>query len=242
MPTDAELEQAELLRLIQDQHAEWEQTKLFRLYPDTGPLRRELYKKHMEFFSASSIHQEVCFMAANRVGKTLAGCYALTCHLLNWYAPWWPGIRFSRPITVWAAGEDTKAVRDSLQVTLFGQPGALGTGTIPKKYILNTTARSGVPEAVDSASIKCENGGVSRLTLKSYDQGRESYQGAKIDVMLFDEEPPIEIYSEGLTRTLSTTPGERSGIVLCTFTPLKGLSAVALSFMPGGQRLEGAVS
>lgn len=59
---------------------------------------------------------------------------------------------------------------------------------------------------------------------------------------MFDEEPPIAIYTEGLTRTMSTVPGEESGLVMCTFTPLKGLSGVVLSYMPGGARLDGAIA
>jgi hypothetical protein len=39
-------------------------------YPDGGPLRRELYPKHLEFFRAGIEHRERCFLAANRVGKT----------------------------------------------------------------------------------------------------------------------------------------------------------------------------
>src|SRR5215831_14009602 len=45
------------------------------LFPDDGPLRRNLYPKQLEFFRASLDHRELLFMAANRTGKTLAGCY-----------------------------------------------------------------------------------------------------------------------------------------------------------------------
>ena len=58
-------------------------TRRFDLfYPDTGPIRRDLYQKHLEFFRAGAKYRERCFMAANRVGKTEgAGGYELTCHL-----------------------------------------------------------------------------------------------------------------------------------------------------------------
>jgi len=246
MPTDAELEQAELeqaelLRLIQSREAEWEQTKLFRLYPDTGPLRRELYVKHLQHFAAGKEYNERALVGGNRSGKTMACSYETTCHLIGWYPPWWEGFRFDRAIIAWAAGEDTKAVRESLQVTFLGAIDHLGTGLIPKKNILGTAARSGVPEAIDSVTIKSNHGGTSRLVLKSYDQGRESFQAAAVNVMQFDEEPPSNIYGEGLMRTMSTVPGEPNGIVICGFTPLKGLSDVVLSYMPGGSMTEGAV-
>lgn len=244
MPRPVETPQEEYLRLLEEEALYRAQRRLFRLYPDDGPLRRELYPKHMAFFAAGAEHQERCFMAANRSGKSTAGCYELTCHMIGWYPPWWRGYRFDRPIVAWASGEDSKAVRESLQVILFGAPGALGTGLIPHAALHGKpTARGGVPEAIDAASIKTNfGGGQSRIVLKSYDQGRESFQASKVDVVLLDEEPPMDIYTEGLTRTMSTVPGQKSGIVMCTFTPLKGLSAVALAFMPGGQRLEGAVA
>lgn len=236
----SEAEEVELLRLLEAEARHLDRTQLFRLYPDEGPLRRELYPKHMEFFAAGAQHQERAIIASNRSGKTLACCYETACHMTGWYPEWWVGHRFNRPVTVWAAGEDTKSVRESLQEKFFGPPGNIGTGLIPWKNITGTTARGGVPEAIDAASIK-HTGGDSRIVLKMYEQGREAFQAAKIDIMLFDEEPPMSIYSEGLTRTMSTVPGERSGLVMCAFTPLKGLSGLVLAYMPGGSRVEGAI-
>jgi phage terminase large subunit-like protein len=43
------------------------------------------------------------------------------------------------------------------------------------------------------------------------------------DGVWFDEEPPIEIYTEGLTRTNN---GQRSQFAIMTFTPLLGVSDV----------------
>ncbi len=75
------------------------QRRFFLFYPDTGPLRRELYQKHLEFFRAGAKYRERCFMAANRVGKTEgAGGYELTCHLTGYYPPWWEGRRFNGPV------------------------------------------------------------------------------------------------------------------------------------------------
>jgi phage terminase large subunit-like protein len=68
--------------------------------------------------------------------------------------------------------------------------------------------------------------GVSRLTIKTYDQGRLRWQGETLDFVWFDEEPPDDIYFEGLTRT-----NARSGIVTLTFTPLKGMSAVVRRYL-----------
>lgn len=49
------------------------------LFPDFGPLGREFYQKHLEFFAAGTQYKERLFMAANRVGKTVAGAFEATC-------------------------------------------------------------------------------------------------------------------------------------------------------------------
>lgn len=65
------------------------------------------------------------------------------------------------------------------------------------------------------------------MALKSYDQGRRIFQGEEKDVVWFDEEPPVDVYEEALIRTMTT-----GGITMITFTPLQGMSAVVLSFLP----------
>ena len=46
--------------------------KIDSCYPESGPLRRELYVKHMQFFAAGATFKERLFMAANRVGESVA--------------------------------------------------------------------------------------------------------------------------------------------------------------------------
>lgn len=206
---------------------------LYRLYPDEGPLRRELYVKHLEFFASGVEHQERAFVAGNRTGKSTCVGYETVCHLIGYYPEWWVGRKFNRPTTAWICGVDAKAMRESLQVTLLGAPEDIGTGLLPRENIIGRpTARAGVPDAFDTLSVRHSSGGVSRATFKTYDQGRESYQGAKIDIILMDEEPPMSIYGEALMRTMATVPGEENGAMLCAFTPLLGLSEVVMAFMP----------
>lgn len=210
------------------------QRRLYGLYPDSGVLRRGLYTKHTEFFAAGIRHDERAFIGANRSGKTYCICYEGACHLIGWYPDWWVGRRWDRPIVAWASGEDVKAVRESLQPKLLGTAEARGTGIIPAANIMRAPNRSGVPDAIDFVEIKHSSGGMSRLVFKSYDQGRESFQASEVDLGMLDEEPPLPIYTEMLTRTMSTVPGQRNGAVLCAFTPLRGISATVLQFLPGG--------
>lgn len=212
-------------------HAE-SRRRLWRWYPDTGPLRRELYARHLEFFAGGAEHTERAIIAANRSGKSTAAGYELALHLTGRYPEWWVGRRFARPVVAWAAGEDSKSVRESLQVILFGSLDNVGTGMIPGDDIIGKPATArGAVDLIDSASIRHVSGGASRLVLKSYEQGRESFQAAGIDAIWLDEEPPEAIYTEALTRVMSTVPGEQNGSIFCTFTPLKGASSVVRSFL-----------
>lgn len=204
--------------------------KLSTYFPDAGPLRRELYPKHLEFFRAGATKRERLFLAANRVGKTEgAGGYEVACHLTGRYPSWWKGRRFPSQISVWAAGDTRQTVRDILQRKLLGKPGQHGTGLIPKDALVRVANAPGIPDAVETVWVKHESGGVSVLGFKSYDQRRESFQGTEQDIIWLDEEPPADVYTECLLRTMTN-----GGMVMLTFTPLRGMSEVVLSFLPGG--------
>lgn len=232
-------ERRELLALLEEKDRRTARRKLRTLYPDTGPLRRELYPKHLQFFRGGSEHMERCMMAANRVGKTWGvGAYETTLHLTGQYPDWWDGRRFARPIAAWVAGDTRTTTRDIIQMALLGiggegGAGEIGTGMIPGETIVGKpTPMQGVPGGIDTILVRHTTGGNSLLQFKSYDQGRRTFQGTKKDLVWVDEEPPIEVYEEALLRLTATVPGEQNGILLCTFTPLLGLSKVALKFLP----------
>jgi phage terminase large subunit-like protein len=226
----------ELLILLEEKERRQKTRKLFSYYPDTGPLRRELYVKHNQFFQAGTKHRERLMLAANRIGKTEGvGGYEMALHLTGIYPDWWNGRRFDRPIDAWAAGDTSKTVREIIQFKLLGHLHEKGTGLIPQDCILKTTPKSGVPDAVDTIFVKHASGGISQLTLKSYDQKRHSFQGTEKDVIWLDEEPPLDIYTECLLRTMTN-----NGMLMLTFTPLMGMSETVMAFLPGGQVQEQA--
>ena len=201
-------------------------------YPDRGPLRRELYAKHLEFFEAGTCKNERLFMAGNRVGKTEGvGAYEASLHLTGRYPEWWKGRRFSKPISAWAAGQTSKTTRDIIQLALLGSAPRFGTGMIPADAILGTTPKAGIPEAVETIYVRHATGGRSEIALKSYDQGVESFYGTGKDLIWLDEEAEQAIYVECLTRTLSTVPGQPNGSVLFTFTPLWGMTEIVREFL-----------
>jgi phage terminase large subunit-like protein len=206
------------------------ETKLTQLYPDTGPLRRSLYPKHMQFFEAGKEHQERCFMAGNRVGKTYgAGGYETALHLTGDYPEWWAGHRFAGPVDWWAAGDTTETTRDIVQKALMGPLGENGTGLIPAAAIIgDPTLRSGsVHGAIDTVRVRHKSGGTSTLGFKSFDQKRKKFQGTEKHGVWLDEEPPADVYDECMVRLMTT-----NGLMLCTFTPLEGLTEIALRYLP----------
>lgn len=231
-------EKLELIALLEERERRSRGRKILTYFPETGPLRRELYKKHMEFFLAGRKYRERCFMAGNRVGKTESGGgYELVLHLTGKYPEWWAGRRFERPTDCWAAGDTGKTVRDIIQFKLLGKQGEHGTGLIPADLLARTTPKQGVPEAVDTIYVKHASGGMSQLVLKSYDQGRASFQGTEKDVIWLDEEPDLSIYTECVLRTMETSMFG-GGVVILTFTPLMGLSETVLQFLPNGEITE----
>ena len=177
-------------------------------------------------------------LAANRVGKTEGiGGYETALHLTGEYPKWWVGRRFAGPVHAWAAGASNETTRDIVQAKLLGgvawdagKKGLLGTGLVPGDAIGDISWKQGVNDLVDTVRVKHASGGWSVLGVKSYQQGRKSFEGTEKDLIWLDEEPPLDVYSECLVRTMTT-----NGLVILTFTPLEGMSEVVLSFLKDGK-------
>lgn len=227
-------ERRELLDLLEEKDKLSLKKRFYGMYPDKGPLRRELYPKHLEFFKHGAKHRERLACCANRVGKTEGmGGFELVAHLTGEYPRWWPGRRFSRPVDTWAAGDTGKTTRDILQRKLLGPIGSFGTGLIPGRLIERVTAKSGVSDAVELVYVKhVPTKRLSLLAFKSYDQKREGFQGTEKDVILLDEEPPEDVYDECVLRTAETPGREGGGILMLTYTPIQGLTNLTLRFLP----------
>lgn len=221
----SESERDELHHLLAEAD-ERESARFKQFFPDEGEYRRELYPRHVEFFDAGQRFKERLFMAANRIGKSEAGAYEVTCHLTGNYPHWWTGKRFDHPVEVWACGTNSQTTRDIVQAKLLGSVHEPGTGMIPRHLILDTISARGLPGALEGAVVRHVSGGKSILGLKSYEQGRQSFEGTAKHVIWDDEEPPADVYTEQLYRTLTV-----KGISLVTFTPLQGMSDVVKGFL-----------
>lgn len=188
------------------------------------------YPKQQDFYTLGATKRERLLMAGNQVGKTWAGAFETSFHLTGLYPEWWNGRRWDRAVRGWAAGESSLLVRDVQQKLLCGEPGVdamFGTGSIPKDLFVDKPSLArGVTDAYDTIQVRHSSGGISVLRFKSYEQGRQKFQGETLDFIWDDEEPPLDVYSEELTRVTATR-----GMVFITFTPLKGMSNVVTRYL-----------
>ncbi len=166
-----------------------------------------------------------------------AGGYETAAHLTGEYLQWWPGRRFTKPVKWWAAGRTNETTRDIVQATLLGQVTRDGrkhfdgTGIVPGHALGPVTWKQGVSDLVDTIKVRHASGGWSTLGLKSYAQGRGSFEGTSQHGIWLDEEPPLDVYGECLIRTATM-----DGIIMLTFTPLAGMSEVVMGFLPAEMR------
>lgn len=189
----------------------------------------EPYAKQLEFHALGADHPERGLIAANRVGKSECAAAETAMHLTGLYPSWWTGRRFSKPIKAWAAGEDGELTRDVSQQKLCGPPDVeedFGTGYIPKSlFVGRPNMARGTSALYDTIHVRHTTGGISTLTFKTYGEQRKGFQSATLDWLWFDEEPSMDIYSEGNTRTATT-----KGAWIITFTPMLGTTELVKHF------------
>lgn len=194
------------------------------------------YTKQALFHALGASMRERLLRAGNQNGKSFCVGAEASYHLTGLYPDWWDGRRFDHPTVVWASGETAEATRDNPQRVLLGLPGETGTGSIPFDCLGEYGMASGTADLFDYIKVRHHTNGVfdgwSMLRLKYYAQGRRKWQGPPVDFVWFDEEPPEEIYDEGMARTIAT-----GGMGAMSFTPLQGMSSVVLRFL-GKDRTE----
>jgi phage terminase large subunit-like protein len=176
------------------------------------------FEHQRAFFNTTTDRRGI--LAANRIGKTVSTCYETAYHLTGQYPDWWTGHRFDKSITVMVAGEGWSQVALVLQQELLGTPDVklrdqLGTGAIPRDCIIIDTMRGDGANCI-GVEIRHATGGKSYLLFANYTQEVRQLQGFKLNLAVFDEQPPDDFFSEIVTRTATT-----QGMVLCSFTPLE---------------------
>ena len=161
--------------------------------------------------------------------NTIASTYETAFHLTGKYPPHWKGKVYESPLIAMCSGESWEQVAKTLQSKLLGcddikQSYRLGSGAIPRELIDFKSIRS------DGANVLAMEvwhitGGKSKLYFSNYTQQVRHLQGFELDLVVLDEQPPDETFSELVVRTAS-----RNGQVICSFTPLKGMSGLVRKF------------
>lgn len=225
----------QLNQLLDEYEARQKFSGIDKWFKPGTPFGIENLPKHKAFFDAGADYGQRLFMAANRVGKTIAGALEGTFHATGLYPDWWEGRRFDGPTHGWAMGSTARSTRDTVQKELMGPIGAWGTGMIPADRIGKIWALAGVPQGVDVVRVKHVSGGWSTIGFKNYEQPIEAFYGTALHWVWGDEIMPINIYNESLVRTMTT-----NGIIYVTFTPLKGLTPLVVKFCEDADYLAGA--
>ncbi len=171
-----------------------------------------VHEKQLAFHK--SLKRNRWVFGGNRSGKTECGAVEVV-----WWARGNHPYRENRKNTTgWVVSLSYEVQRDVAQAKILHY---LNPEWI--EDIVMQQGRKGSPEygIIDHIIIKNVFGGLSKIGFKSCDQGREKFQGASLDYVWFDEEPPFDIYEECRMRVL-----DRTGDVWGTMTPLKGLTWV----------------
>jgi len=179
-----------------------------RLY-NTG---EKIHKKQVEFHKCAKRNRWV--FGGNRSGKT--ECGAVECvYMARGIHPYREN---RKDVQGWVVSLSGQVQRDVAQKKILHY--------LRRDWIEDIVMQSGrkdAPESgvIDFIRVKNVFGGVSVIGFKSCDQGREKFQGASLDFVWFDEEPPKDIYVECRMRVM-----DKKGDIFGTMTPLKGLTFV----------------
>lgn len=173
---------------------------------------QKIHEKQLAFHKCKKRNRWV--FGGNRSGKTECGAVEVV-YMARGIHPF----RENKKDTFgWVVSLSQQVQRDVAQAKILSY--------IEKSWIEDVTMLSGKKDGlkygvIDQLVIKNVFCGKSIIGFKSCDQGREKFQGASLDYVWFDEEPPKDVYEECLMRVL-----DKSGDLFGTMTPLKGLTFI----------------
>lgn len=191
----------------------------------------EIYPWQKKAANLTGDHKVVGLLCGNQMGKTETACAIVAMHLIGVYPDWYEGRKFlKKPPNILVAGVDSNFNKNTLQKRLFGTNNRrmkqdMGTGMIPLESVVPNSIVSSRGDEVSSCKFFHSSGGQSEIIFKGYSDGREAVQGYPADVVYIDEQPKDDFWEEVLFRTTAT-----KGIVICAFTPLKGVTNLIRTF------------
>ncbi|NLL56542.1 MAG: hypothetical protein GX242_04940, partial [Clostridiales bacterium] len=153
----------------------------------------KVHQKQMMFHKCSKRNRWV--FGGNRSGKTECGAVETV-----WRARGIHPYLENRPNTFgWVVSVSFEVQRDVAQNKVLNY---LNPDWIQDIIMHTGSKQSASYGIIDTIIVKNVFGGVSKIGFKSADQGREKFQGASLDYVWFDEEPPKDIYEECKMRVL----------------------------------------
>ena len=172
----------------------------------------KIHEKQLAFHKCQKRNRWV--FGGNRSGKTECGAVETV-----WRARGIHPYRENRPDTFgWVVSVSREVQRDVAQkkILYYLNPEWIAD-------VVMVSGKSGNPDGgiIDYIAVKNVFGGISRIGFKSAEMGREKFQGASLDYVWFDEEPPEDVYNECRMRVV-----DKRGDIYGTMTPLKGLTFV----------------
>lgn len=205
-----EEEREHLCRLIDS-----EKELVFRLERDKlGRYNRgkKVHAKQIAFHKCKKRNRWV--FGGNRTGKTECGA-AETVWMLRGNHPYREN---RKDVAGWAVSLSRGVQREVAQAKILDYLRPDWIENIVMESGKASSPRNGI---IDSIAVRNVFGGISTLCFKSCEMGREKFQGASLDFVWFDEEPPEDIYEECAMRII-----DRRGDLFGTMTPLKGMTFV----------------
>ena len=219
-PEEFDFDNPEVIESIEALHKEQKYNSTLYDFLDN------LYPWQRAAMNLSKDCKVIGIIAGNQVGKTQTAMAMVAMHLTGLYPSWYTGRRFVKAPIICVAGENANHNRMSLQTKLFGTDNRqlkddMGSGMIPRELIIEDSVAGDRGTSVKTCKVKHTSGDYSSLEFRAYSDGRAAIQGFSADVICIDEQPPEDFWSEALVRTTAT-----SGIVICSFTPLKGFDGL----------------
>ena len=171
-----------------------------------------VHKKQIEFHKSNKKNRWV--FGGNRTGKTECGAIETIWLSLGIH----PYKTNKESTECWIVSLSQRVQKEVAQAKILKY--------LPKNSIKEIVMTSGKKSDAENGVIECiivfnSFGNTSKIWFKSCEEGREKFQGASLDFVWFDEEPPEDIYNECKMRVL-----DKSGEIFGTMTPLKGLTFI----------------
>lgn len=171
-----------------------------------------IHKKQIIFHKSQKRNRWV--FGGNRTGKTECGAVETIWIALGIH----PYRKNKNSTNGWVVSLSNRVQKEVAQAKILKY--------LPKNTIQEIIMSEGKKTNPENGIIECiivKNvfGSNSKIWFKSCEEGRDKFQGASLDFVWFDEEPPEDIYQECRMRVL-----DKNGEIFGTMTPLKGLTFI----------------